>query len=501
MRFQFVIFIAYFVFYINAREGYYKDLFMDGGVGLNSRMTLPAADDLGLEYEYIADEDTLTNQINMISNIEDDNGFLLYPDGCPRFKMIFVNGGDADIHGTVMGEEGRSRIREFVHKGGSYVGTCAGAILATIHTNTWLDPDTNYFYYNLWPARAHFTQLANSYVDLKIPSNSPLLDYNYLNGDTLIENVLHNGGVFAIKDDSYYWVQNTEELSVYDNSDIQGNDTDYIEFFNYGSIWAFKESGNSGRLVLSGSHPEGVDYGDQLALMKSMLQYAMDGAGTPTIKVNLKIGDTREMNNNSSEGYEKIGDKQYHHFRINVGKNTDGLLITLNGDSGFDFNLYVNSDTFAFKSSALYQDTGTGNIKSLTVPVSEGEWYIGVECVSTITSKKHSWGYTYEGAMELMNGVPYTIMVDEGLVDLNHIPEKDEEIKVTINSSNSIMILNPFLNKMQIQIIDLRGRVIWEQKNVYKDRITIDPNIKPGLYLLRIKTRNEIITKKLIIHQ
>lgn len=489
-----------YIYLAFSAEGFYKDLFMDGGVGLNSRMTLPAADDLGLDYEYFADEDSASNNIIMVSNIKDDNGFLLYPDGSPRFKMVFVNGGNADVHGEVLGEEGRERFRTFYYNGGSYTGSCAGAILTTIHTNTWPDPDSNQNYYHIWPARSHFTQLENSYVDLKIPNDSPLLNYNYLNGDTVIEDVLHNGGVFVIEDDNYYWAEGSELLSTYDSCEIIGNDSDYIDFFGYGSTWAYKKSDQTGRIVVTGSHPESVDWGDQFALMKSIIHYALDGIGKPNLKDTLNLGNIRVMDDNSKKGYEKIGDKQYHHFATDIKNSSGALYVELKGDSGVDFNLYVNRDTFAFQSNSLYRDTGIGNNKVLNVPVTEGIWYIGVECASTIIEKKHSWGYTYEGNISLLNGIAYSILVDDRVVENTSMKSnKLNQIKITQNGSKVFINLSKSLEEKSIQLFDLCGRVVWEKNNIYADKIIIDKDITSGFYLLKISTSNNVSSLKITI--
>jgi hypothetical protein len=117
-------------------EGYYKDLFMDSGVELSSRKSLPAADALGLSMEYIAVGDSGEVRQNrwLVSNPDvDDNGILLYPDGSPRFRMVYVNGGDSLGHGNSLGETGRQRIRDFFHGGGSYSGSCAGAFFSALH--------------------------------------------------------------------------------------------------------------------------------------------------------------------------------------------------------------------------------------------------------------------------------------------------------------------------------------------------------------------------------
>jgi hypothetical protein len=107
--------IPVFCSYVNAVEGYYKDLFMDGGVSLTSRESLPAADYLGLSMEYLATSDQLLQNSILLGNSDDTNGVLLYPDGQPRFRCIFMNGGSATYHGKSLGESGRERIRNFFH--------------------------------------------------------------------------------------------------------------------------------------------------------------------------------------------------------------------------------------------------------------------------------------------------------------------------------------------------------------------------------------------------
>ena len=93
-------------------EGYYKDIFMDGGIGLNAYPDLPAADFLNLSLEqYSSSErtqlisiDTVLQTILLVGSPIDENGILLYPDGDPRFRMVYFNGGRAQAHGRSLTE-------------------------------------------------------------------------------------------------------------------------------------------------------------------------------------------------------------------------------------------------------------------------------------------------------------------------------------------------------------------------------------------------------------
>jgi len=48
-----------------------------------------------------------------------------------RSDVLVVPGGSGGREGKGLGEKGREQIKEFIHKGGGYVGICAGAYLAT----------------------------------------------------------------------------------------------------------------------------------------------------------------------------------------------------------------------------------------------------------------------------------------------------------------------------------------------------------------------------------
>ena len=111
-------------------EGFYKDLFIDGGAKLSSRGRLHAANSLGLSYEYYAGGDEARQNLILAGSSDDTNGALLYPDGQPRFRMIYVHGGGATAHGRTLKLAGRRAMRTLYHNGGSYCGSCAGSFLS-----------------------------------------------------------------------------------------------------------------------------------------------------------------------------------------------------------------------------------------------------------------------------------------------------------------------------------------------------------------------------------
>lgn len=103
-------------------ESYYKDIFLDAGYALTDRIYLPAAAYLGLSMEYFSSslvaDTVLQNQI-IGGDSQDINGRLLYPDGQPRYKMLFVVGGDSKTHAKSLREQTRERMKDYYYGGGS----------------------------------------------------------------------------------------------------------------------------------------------------------------------------------------------------------------------------------------------------------------------------------------------------------------------------------------------------------------------------------------------
>ncbi len=401
-------------------QGYYKDVFMDGGVKLTSRVSLPAADLLDMSMEYFASsrytstfppsaKDSLLQEMIYAGSPGDLNGVLLYPDGQPRFKIIYVNGGKATSHGKSLGEKGRQRIQSFVINGGSYVGSCAGAYFvtsATIKSDT-VFPRHNYL--QLWPGVAKGTGLSKSYTGMYVEKKSPLLKYYNFGGDMHIDSVRHNGGCYAWTADQF--PPETEVLLRYDYPDDIKGQSIHKEI----SSWAYKQGPSSGRIVVIGSHPEGVTSGERLDLMAGLLQYAADGLGKPVLKGSLENGKRREMYKSTADNdpaYTMIGDKQYHHFKVEIPKGAKNISLTLHGADGYDLFLYLNKDDFAFKGESGYKDIGEGPDKNMFFDSLEhGTWYVSVECNTTVDTEKTEWGYRYTGKTEVLNGVPYYLLI------------------------------------------------------------------------------------------
>jgi len=95
---------------------------------------------------------------------------------------------------------------------------------------------------------------------------------------------------------------------------------------------------------------------------------------------------------------------------VDIPQGASNFEITLQGEFGYDLNLYANPNNHAFNSTAQYKETASGSVKSISIPnPTAGTWYIGVECATTVTAEKVSWGYEYYGNLDVLNGVSYSI--------------------------------------------------------------------------------------------
>lgn len=386
---------------------FYRDIFLDAGIELNSRSTLPAVDYLGLSmesmsfplYNYTSKDKAFQTAI-ISGDSKDSNGRLLYPDGQPRYRLLYVNGGNSTSHGQSLGTKGRDNMRTFVKNGGSYLGICAGAFLAS----NGYDGKANFpDYLSIWPGLIRHTKLKDIRFGMFIEKESPLLKYFDFGGDYYVDSVYHSSGgyptVFPLK---------TEILARYDypkKGDVHRKP----------GIWAIKENSRTGRIVLSGSHPESHTKGERLDLTAAMLHYALDGQGTASLKGFLKNGEERLMNKKTADnnpGFTCIGDLQTHHFAAYIPPDARNIKVKLIGPDECDFALMMNQAAYAFPEDAKYCSAVPGARQQLSFStLREGIWFISVQCLTTVTVTETDYALEYGGKTEVLNGVPYKIMI------------------------------------------------------------------------------------------
>ncbi len=408
---------------VSLGHGFYKDIFMDGGIRLTSRRTLPAQEHLGLTMEFFASapnkaltrQDTIRQIEVFCGTKEDTNGVLLYPDGAPRFRMIYVNGGAAKAHLVSLTPVGCDHIRQYVAGGGSFIGTCAGAYLASGGIiNRYKRKERDEIYLKLYSGTVRRTLLRKSRPLLQIEKRSPLLQYYDFGDDYLVQGVFHNSGCYMVEGELGEVPPQTEVLARY-----IFEDTKRVRIDGKPAIWSIKESDKRGRVISCGSHPEAVKEGERMELMAAMIRYAMDGNGLPAIKGQLEAGKARLMDKRTEDNnpdYTRIGDRQYHHFLINVPKKCKQTVVTLKGVAGednFDLTLCAKRGKMAFCENAALKDNTKGCNKILVINKPKaGKWYVSVCCETTVTATTGKYGTEYSGRTDVLNGVPYSIQVD-----------------------------------------------------------------------------------------
>jgi len=446
--------------------------------------------------EFLATSSSTFQNSIIIENDDDYNGYLLYPDGAPRFRTIYTNGGSATSHGNSLGEDGRQRIRDFFHGGGCYTGSCAGAFIASLHyeaTGIW---DA---YYHIWPGRTASTGVTGVYTGHYVEPGAALLDYYDFGGDMFIDNIYHNGGCYARETIDY--PPETEIQLRYDYSGYTMNDK--------ASCWAYKGADTTGRLVVIGSHPEGITSGERLDLMCAILQYALAGQGTPRVKGELFNGEIRIMSMETIDGdpsHAKIGDLQYHHFYFELPEGARDLAVRLEGTPGYDFKLFLRHGDFAFRGTADFSDTteGSSGLLGLLYPET-GIWYVGVKCDTTIQAVNTTDDYYYTGALELLNGLTYTISVswDTTLVEvaeskLANSFELFGNYPNPFNDATSIEFELLGESEVGVSVFSTDGRLVrsidlgqmtsGKHSFVWNSRNNLGKKVPSGIYLYRIET-------------
>lgn len=336
--------------------GFYKDLWVDGGYQLSNIVPTAAAEILGLRVDSLLSNSQQNAQV--VGNNEDLNGVLLYPDGSPRYRTIFVNGGASSSHGDSLGQEGRSRFKAYFENGGSYTGSCAGAYLASKGRP----------YFGLWQNSLGASGILNGYHDAEFTaSEHPFVKILSSFGETLISDIHHQGGPY------------------FKASSVDPQGTEYIgkvtsiggRLKNSPYLLSYKPAdSNSGRLVIQPSHPEYAKSGSQAKLMAAILQYSMDGnREIPQLKGQLENNLERRM----TSADQRIGEAQYHRWTIEVPSSVRRLTISLGGLTQ-NADLYVAFSCPSHERAYDYKSTNASSreeVIEIDNPAA-GTWHISV---------------------------------------------------------------------------------------------------------------------------
>lgn len=394
---------------VRPADGFYKDIFMSGGKNLTSRKTLHAAESLGLDYEYYAGSDASWQNVMLVGSSADENGVLLYPDGEPRFRMLYVNGGGATDHGKSLTRAGRDRLRQFYRAGGSYCGSCAGSFLSGRNVDDHAQRRAGYLH--IFPFNTLNTGIKKTDVQHQIPGDSPLLRYRDFGHDYAVDDVYHNNGNWLRMGGGSQGMDEVEVLAQYA---LPGHAID-----GGAAIWAYRPNEIAGRSVNIGSHPEGSSHGEKLALTEACFLYALAGTGRPELKATLTCGEPITMDRfwkDNRPERARLGDRQYHHFAFEVSPgqlDTRTVTIELSSDQNVDLHLFLSDQSLAFRKDAIYFDIRPGATKTIQRELPAGRWYVSVFCATTIDTinDSDSGFHRVVGDRDILNGIDYTICV------------------------------------------------------------------------------------------
>lgn len=382
-------------------QGFYKDLFWDAGVDLDHTL-IPVFQTLGVDMEFIRCDSPARQNDLIAGNENDTNGILLYPDNEPRFKVLYTPGGDSRSHGRSLGERGRQRIRTFFKNGGSYVGICGGAAICSLSREAgtlWDD------YYHLWPHYVEQVRMVLSPNLVSQKSSDPLQIHEFSDGR--IDSIRFTFGSYP-DEKAGPLPQGTKILLRYDSPSTPLHEKI--------GCWSYKKNDQSGTLIATSAHPENDTTGQKLALTEKIFRYALNGTGAPILKGDLRRGEIRRMNKSTEDNdpaFTKIGDLQIHHFRISLENAVNDFKITLRGETGYHLNVYLKLGGFASPFDADYQNVTEGASKILEISkLDAGDWYIGLECASTVGARMNENGVEYVRQLKVLNGIAYTVQAE-----------------------------------------------------------------------------------------
>jgi len=345
------------------------------------------------------------------------DGKLQYPNGQPRYGMILIGGGSSSRYydgrpesecesgsqkfcGPGLKSTGRAKMRNFIDKGGNYVGMCAGAFFASeryyCNWNENSSCGAKGKYLDIWHGITNSHGVGpfsiRHYLNQSHPLNSGWGSY--------VDRVFFNGGCdLTPKTQSTpagYVPSGTEKIADFSTDASQCFNADtgqvnpsgcsqlYTPYYDTPkmAIISYQKRTDTGRIVISGSHPEGKSFFD------SMVKYAL--ANKPpdiinqlkdgiAVTADLNAGETLQSNH-----YYKIGDKQYHYYSITIpGSQNIKLAVALTNNSA-DNDLYVRKGNLPSDKNYDYKSTNSEmSDENVTVAsASAGVWFIAVQAWS-----------------------------------------------------------------------------------------------------------------------
>ena len=469
-------------------EGFYCDVFQDEGTQISGGNLEVDCEYIDFSQEHLntSSNETEQNKI-MIENNNDDNGYLLYPDGEPRFAIIYYHGGYMG-HASDLGTEGRQRVRDHYYHGGSQFGSCAGSYMLSTY---WQGGQLQSTWFQLWPGEMDGPNVSSTSVDKIINAGSPFIGYHGYEEVDEISGVYHQNGGSVDTNDA---PDGTEFCAMHNSSSLRG----------YAAVWTWKDNDTTGRVLGHTGHPEGNSSEDKKKYISASMLLLADGLGKPGIKHTLESGQTITMDKETADNdplFTKIGDKQYHHFLLDC-EEAKNVNIEVVGEDGFDFHLFAAKDTFAFRQDALYADTADGNSKTLMIPsLEKGTWHVGVKLYTTVTTTSSSIFPTYGGPLEVLNGISYTVKAEWEAVGIYKMTKAQirKQLSINIMNNKNVRINIGKLPVKNLQIYTMQGKLCWKTKTSEATKQYIWQPKSAGMYVVRLGLEKDIYTQRLTI--
>lgn len=385
-------------------EGYYKEMFINRGPGINSSDTKLHAENLGWRYDRLwlgNDEEKRNRFFDLVAGRDEDrNGILLFPDGSPRYRIMTVGGADSDHTGFIGGiqgplmernhpflnhEAGNFVLKEFIAGGAGYAGFCAGMQLLD---DFGLVPQNIDPYSYPTPPGGELSEFYGQYT--------------HFNTGIVLPSVKQAGGTWVFQEHLYDGLQRVADITV---------DWDELGTLTFGASWVYINPlvPDAGTVFMSGVHPEmGGDSGS-VNYVSDELKRTIARNHDPVLKKDLVNGIDHEAYDETFAGdweKTKIGDGQYHHYRVTLPSGQKYLRVELIGETDFDYHLFLHKGDYAFDSYYTKHDTTTGFSKTLTFDdPGPGEWYISVKGASFPDSDY----LTSDTNIGMLNGMGYTL--------------------------------------------------------------------------------------------
>jgi len=366
--------------------GFAADMFVNGGVHLGGYALARETAFLGWTSETLLTNSAALTRETLGGNTNDINGALLYPDGQPRFPIMYVNGGQSYKHGPAIGEAGRQAVYDFVTAGGSYSGSCAGAF--SIQRERFRSP-----LYGIWDGTLRDSGGNGSQtVSFVGDAEHPIAEFLAEHGVTslTVSGILHAGGPrFTTPNQP----EGTNFVGVVTSASRRIRNTIGTPF-----VLEYQKTPQHGMIAVIPSHPEHSSKPEQVVLMAAVLQHAANHAKkVPDLKGELQFGQSVSM----VAPHEKLGDKQYHRWTVNVPEGTPTLTITLSGMSD-NADLFVQHSGYAHEHSYLAASTLSGTATDAVVIPNPAP---GVYEVSI------------RGTHSVLNGAAYTLTIGDAVLE------------------------------------------------------------------------------------